>query len=75
MIVSNEFDSIFTISLVIIIAVSTFVEYFLGMTYKLYLQAEQKTYVISIIQLGTLILNTILTIILIYSGMSIQIVN
>ena len=75
MIVSTEFDTLFTISLIIIIAISTFAEYFLGMTYKLYIQAEQKTYIVSNIQLITLILNTICTIVLIYSGMSIQIVK
>lgn len=75
MILSNEFDNIFTISLIIIIAISTFIEYFLGMTYKLYIQAEQRTYVISIIQLVTLILNIVLTIVLIYFGMNIQVVK
>ena len=42
LVVSNEFDTIFTTSLVAIIAISTFAEYYFGMTYKLYLQAEQK---------------------------------
>ena len=72
---SNEFDTIFTLSLVVIIAVSTFAEYYFGMTYKLYLYAEQKTYVISCIQIGTIILNTIAVITLIHFGASIQIVK
>lgn len=75
MIVSNEFDKLFTLSLVIIISISTFAEYYFGMTYKLYLQAEQKTYVTSIIQIGTTILNTIMIVLLIYFGSSIQIVK
>ena len=73
--VSNEFDSIFTLSLVVIIAISTFAEYYFGMTYKLYLYAEQKTYVISGIQIGTIILNTIAVITLIHFGASIQVVK
>ena len=73
--VSNEFDSIFTLSLVAIIAISTFAEYYFGMTYKLYIEAEQKKYIISSIQIGTIILNTIAVITLIHFGASIQIVK
>ncbi len=74
-IVSSEFNSWYTLSLVIIISISTFAEYYFGMTYKLYLQTEQKTYVTSIIQIGTTILNTIMIVILIYFGSSIQVVK
>ena len=75
LIVSGEFSNLFTISLVLIIAISTFMDYFFGMTYRIYLQAEQKTYVISVIQIGTLILNTIIIVALIKFGASIQIVK
>lgn len=74
-IVSSEFNSWYTLSLVMIISISTFAEYYFGMTYKLYLQAEQKTYVTSIIQIGTTILNTIMIVLLIYFGANIQIVK
>ena len=70
--VNQEFDTIFTVSLILIIGISTFSEYFFGMTYKLYLQADQKTYVTSTIQIGTTILNTIVMLILINLGASIQ---
>lgn len=75
MIVAEQFNTWFTVSLVVIIAISTFSEYYFGMTYKLYLQAEQKTYITSIIQIGTTILNTILVVMLIYFGSSIHIVK
>lgn len=75
MIVSNEFNKLFTLSLVVIISISTFAEYYFGMTYKLYLQAEQKTYVTSIIQMGTTILNTVVVVVLIYLGSNIQVVK
>ena len=75
MIVSSEFDTIFTLSLVVIIAISTFAEYYFGMTYRLYLQAEQKNYVTSIIQIITLTINTVLIVILIKFGANIQIVK
>ena len=75
MIVSTEFESGYTISLILIIAISTFAEYFFGMVYRLYLQAEQKTYVTSTIQIGTTILNAILVVLLIKFGANIQIVK
>lgn len=75
LIVSNEYETDYTISLILIIAISTFAEYFFGMVYKLYLQAEQKTYIASSIQILTTITNTILVIILIKFGANIQIVK
>ena len=75
LIVQNQFDYMFTVSLILIISISTFAEYFFGMVYKLYLQAEQKTYVTSIIQSTTTILNAILILVLIKFNTSIQIVK
>ena len=75
LIVSNEFTTWYTVSLILIIAISTFAEYFFGMVYRLYLQAEQKTYVTSAIQIITTILNAILVIVLIKFGSNIQIVK
>lgn len=75
LIVENQFDYMFTVSLILIISISTFAEYFFGMVYKLYLQAEQKTYVTSIIQSTTTILNAILILVLIKFNTSIQIVK
>ena len=64
LIISTEFSYIYTLTLIIIISISTFAEYYFGMTYKLYLQAEQKTYVISIIQIITYILSIVIIVIL-----------
>ena len=55
----------FIMSLILIIAISTFFEYYFGITYRIYLQAEQKTYVISIIQIITYILSVIVIIVLV----------
>jgi hypothetical protein len=63
--VNQEFDFVFTASLIIISAISIFAEYFFGMTFRLFLQADQKSYVISIIQIITYILNLIVLIILV----------
>lgn len=74
-IVSDKFTYIYTMSLVIIISISTLAEYFFGMTYRLYLQAEQKTYIISIIQIIGYILNTVAIVILIKANTSIHVVK
>ena len=50
-IINTEFEFIYTFSLIIIVAVETFAEYFFGMTYRLYLQADQKSYIISLLQI------------------------
>lgn len=71
----NTFEPLFTVSLIVILAVSIFTEYFFGITYSLYLQAEQKNYIISRIQTATTIVNAIVTILLINCGFSIQIVK
>ena len=68
LIIDRSFDIFFTVSLIAIIGISTFAEYYFGMTYRLYIQAEQKTYVTSIIQIVTYILSIIAIIILALSG-------
>ncbi len=75
LIVSSEFGYFYTLSLVIIISISTFAEYYFGMTYKLYLQAEQKTYIISIIQIVTYILSIIIIVILAKLNCSIHLIK
>lgn len=73
--VKDDFDWIFTFTLVVIIGISTFMQYFWGLTYQFLLQADQKYYIISIIQIGTTVLNTIIAVILIWLGSSIHIVK
>ena len=75
MIVGSSFDVVFTVSLVVIIGISTFAEYFFGMTYRLFLQAEQKTYVISIIQVVTYILSAIAVVALAVFGANVLIIK
>lgn len=75
MLVNGEFAFTYTMSLVLIISISTLAEYYFGMTYRLYLQAEQKTYITSIIQIIGYIFNTIAIVVLIKSNASIHIVK
>ena len=74
-IVRNEFDAIFTISLIVVIAISTFAEYFFGMAYRLFLQAEQKMYIVSIIQILTYFLGVVVVIICAMLGINIVIME
>lgn len=75
MIIDNGFGYVYTISLIFIIAINTFAEYFFGITYKLFLQADQKTYVISIIQILSYIISVICIVISVSMGASIHIVK
>ncbi len=74
-IVSTQFEYMYTLSLVVIISISTLAEYYFGMTYKLYLKADQKTYITSNIQIVGYILNTLAIVLLIKIGASIHIVK
>ncbi len=74
-VINNTFGTWFTVSLIIIISISTFFEYFFGMSYRLILQADQKTYIISNIQTVVTILNAIMVVVLIKMNCSIQMVK
>lgn len=75
MLVNHDFESFYTISLIIIIAIGIFAEYFFGMTYRLFLQADQKMYILSILQIITYILSVILILILAKFGASIHLIK
>ncbi len=75
LIVAESFSWIYTASLIVIIGISTFAEYFFGMTYSLYLQAKQNNYIISIIQIITYIVSIIIVVILVRFSVSIHIIK
>ena len=62
-------------SLVFIISIGTFAQYFFGLTYSTLLQADQRLYIYNVIQIVATILNTLIACFLMYLGMSIQIVK
>lgn len=72
---NNSFDNLLTLSLVIAISISTFFEYYFGITYRLFIQANQQNYIVSIIQIVTLVLNTLMIVLLIRLNASITIVK
>lgn len=73
--VNKGYDGAFTFSLVIIIGASTFVQYYFGLTYQVLLQADQKKYISSALQIITLIINAILVIVLVNLGAEIHMVK
>ena len=74
-IVNNQFDFIFTASLILIISISTFAEYYFGMAYRLFLQADQRSYVVSIIQTISYIISIVAVVILAQFNVSIHIIK
>lgn len=58
-------DWLSTAILVVVISISTFAQYFIGISYSVLLQADQKTYVTQAISLVTTVLNTIFIVFLI----------
>ena len=74
-VVRHDFDWVFVASLVLIISLSTFVQYYYGITYQMLLQADQKKYITSLLQIFTTIANTIVVVFLVRLGASIHLVR
>jgi len=69
------FDWFNTFLLVVVISISTFAEYFIGISYTVLIQADQRTYITNIINTSTSVLNTIMILIFINFGCSVIIVK
>lgn len=74
-IVSDEFDWLFSFSLVLILSISTIAQYYFGLTYQMILQADQKNYYTSIASIMTTICNTIISVVMINAGFGIRAVK
>lgn len=70
--INSEFEPLFSRSLILVISLSTFAQYFSGITYQLVLDADQKVYVNQLINVIVVVLNTIVTIVLMKQGAAIQ---
>lgn len=73
--VNKDFDWFFSFSLVLILGISTLAQYQFGLTYILLLNAAQRNGVVSIIQIITTILNTLIAALLIKLGGGIHLVK
>lgn len=63
MTINSSFSWKYVSSLTLILSISLLIQYCFSLTWKLLLQADQKVYIVSFIQILVIILNTILTII------------
>lgn len=75
LLVSKEFDWFYTFTLVLILGISTVSQYYFGITYQFLLSADQKSYIYNILQTIATILNTVLSVLLINSGMEFRVVK
>lgn len=72
---SNEFDFIFTTTLIVAMSLNSFAQYYFGVVDKLLLTADQRGYIQYLSQFVALVLNTIACVILIKVGANIQVVK
>ncbi len=73
--VNKSFDWFFTATLVAIIGLSTFAQYYFGMTYTVLTQADQRRYVTATLQIFTIILNAVLVVVFAKLGASVHILK
>ena len=73
--VNDEFEWIFSATLVLILGISTFTQYYFGFTYQMLLNADQRQCVTSFVQIFTTILNTAVAAVLIKFGAGIHAVK
>lgn len=73
--VADKFDFIFTATMILIISISLFAQYYFGITYQLLLAANQQAYIQLFINCIALTLNTIACVILMRIGSPIHLVK
>lgn len=73
--VNNTFGFVYTATLIICISISYFAQYYFGLIFGLLLRADQKGYILYIIETSTLVLNTVACFLLISYGAGIHIVK
>lgn len=73
--VNNSYDWLYTSTLILAISITFFAQYYSGITDQLLLAADQKVYIQNIVQIITLIINTVVSILLIMHGVGIHIVE
>ena len=71
----TEFGYFFVLSLVLIIGINSFVQYYFGMSYTILLNADQKGYIGAFLQIISVVLNALLTVVLLKIGATIHIVK
>lgn len=72
---AKSLDWISSFFLVIAISISTFAEYFIGISYSVLIQAAQRNYITTIVNMVIKIVNTILIVLLVNAGKNLIIVK
>ena len=73
--VNQDFDTLYSATLILIMGVSSFAQYYFGLVDGIFLIADQRGYIYHIVQIVTLVLNTLLCVFLVQTGGSIQAVK
>lgn len=71
----SSFDYLFTLLLVLIIGINSFIQYYFGMSYTIALNADQSGYVSAFLQVVTVILNAMLIVVMVNLGAGIHVVK
>ncbi len=71
----NSFDYLFTMTLVLILGIQSFMQYYFGISYTLLFNADQCGYVSGFLQTVTIIANAVLTVILLKLGAGVRLVK
>ncbi|MBR2869448.1 MAG: polysaccharide biosynthesis C-terminal domain-containing protein [Clostridia bacterium] len=71
----SGFDYFFTMTLVLILGINSFMQYYFGVSYTVLFNADQRGYVSGFLQVATVILNAVLTVIMLNLGAGIHMVK
>lgn len=72
-VVRDKFEYLFTLSLILIMTIGTFAQYYFSITYRQLLDADQMSFVVLSVQSITLVLNTVACLITVHLGAPIHI--
>ena len=75
LLVGKDFSWTYTAALIVILAFSTFIQYYFGITCQTVIQTDQRKYIPSLLQALTLFLNMIITVIMVKLGVSVHVVK
>ena len=75
LLIKNEFGYVYTASLILIISLSSFAHYFLGITYRLLLHADQLGFIPTALHSICFLVNTVLCVVLMKFGAGIHLVK
>jgi len=73
-VIKPHLDFVYAFSLVIIIGIENIAQYLFGITYQMVLESDQRSYVYSLVQITTILLNFISVFVMVRLGFTLQIV-